>query len=163
MPKSRAEIQKAYRERKKQKEGESYLRKERRRRMTYYINAKYLTNKEKDERNEKSRLRVQKCRRLKKKTTERQVNDESFNDEGNTSGYDSISTNESNSGLVVRMNFNRNKRSNGPRQRNAKALSKACREIQTPKMKNANLEKKYKTATRNVNRLRKQVKARGNK
>jgi hypothetical protein len=36
MGKRRAETQKAYREKKKQKEGESYLAKERYRRMTYY-------------------------------------------------------------------------------------------------------------------------------
>ena len=39
MPLSRAQIQRAYRERKKAKEGENYLRKERTRRMKYNLPA----------------------------------------------------------------------------------------------------------------------------
>ena len=44
MGKSRAEIQKGYRGRKKQKEGESYLAKERQRRMTYYTPCSKLSH-----------------------------------------------------------------------------------------------------------------------
>ena len=46
MGKSRAEIQKGYRGRKKQKEGESYLAKERQRRMTYYTPSSELSRTE---------------------------------------------------------------------------------------------------------------------
>jgi hypothetical protein len=52
MGKCRAEIQKAYREKKKQKEGESYLAKERQRRMTYYTPSSELSRTERIKRNE---------------------------------------------------------------------------------------------------------------
>jgi hypothetical protein len=54
MGKSRAEIQKAYREKKKQKEGESYLTKERQRRMIYYTPSSELSRTERVKRNEKN-------------------------------------------------------------------------------------------------------------
>ena len=46
MGKSRAAIQKAYREKKMQKEGESYLAKERQRGMTYYTPSSELSRTE---------------------------------------------------------------------------------------------------------------------
>ena len=54
MGKGRAEIQKAYREKKKQKEGESYLVKERQRRMTCYTPSSELSRTERVKRNEKN-------------------------------------------------------------------------------------------------------------
>ena len=54
MGKSRAAIQKAYREKKMQKEGESYLAKERQRGMTYYTPSSELSRTERVKRNEKN-------------------------------------------------------------------------------------------------------------
>ena len=62
MPRSRAEIQRAYRERKKAKEGENYLRKERTRRMKYYVPAAELSTKERKRRNKQNAERVKRHR-----------------------------------------------------------------------------------------------------
>lgn len=61
MPLSRAEIQKAYIERKKAKEGESYLR-ERTRRMKYYVPSAELSTNERKRRNKQNAERVKKHR-----------------------------------------------------------------------------------------------------
>lgn len=66
MPLSRAEIQKGYRERKKAKEGESYLRKERTRRMKYYVPSAELSTKERKRRNKQNAERVKKHREKRK-------------------------------------------------------------------------------------------------
>uniref|UniRef100_A0A8W8NXR6 Mutator-like transposase domain-containing protein n=1 Tax=Magallana gigas TaxID=29159 RepID=A0A8W8NXR6_MAGGI len=80
MPLSRAEIQKGYRERKKAKEGESYLRKERTRRMKYYE----LSTKERKRRNKQNAERVKKHRE-KRKTEVLQAEEDNI---GETSGYE---------------------------------------------------------------------------
>lgn len=125
MPLSRAEIQRAYRERKKAKEGENYLRKERTRRMKYYVPAAELSTKERKRRNKQNAERVKRHRE--KRRTEAAQAEES--NAGETSGYE---TNMTSTGeqehLVVRMNFNTSKKSSS-RKRISRAVSKAHREI----------------------------------
>ena len=55
MGKTRAEIQKAYRERLKAKNKEEYLQKERERRRKNYIPSEELPKRQRDERNRKNR------------------------------------------------------------------------------------------------------------
>lgn len=55
MGKSRAEIQKAYRERLKQKDNETYLARERAKRHASYVPSAELSTKEQNKRNEKNR------------------------------------------------------------------------------------------------------------
>ena len=66
MPFSRAEIQKAYRERKKATEGKHYLRKERRRRMKYYVPSADLTESQRKKRNKKNNKVLKRYRQKRK-------------------------------------------------------------------------------------------------
>ncbi|KAH3887032.1 hypothetical protein DPMN_011044 [Dreissena polymorpha] len=81
MGKSRAEIQKAYRERQKLK-GPAFLSKERARQRQNYVPASHLSKKTKEARNNQAKLR-NRLSRLRKKTRE--------NDVEETSGYGSMS------------------------------------------------------------------------
>jgi hypothetical protein len=64
MPLSRAEIQRSYRERKKAKEGEVYLARERT--MKYYVPSRELSSRDRKERNRK-RLTSNRCNRQEKR------------------------------------------------------------------------------------------------
>ena len=66
MGKTPAEIQRAYRERKKLKEGSTYLEKESKRVLGYYKPIAEVTKKEANSRREKTRKYVQKHRQKKK-------------------------------------------------------------------------------------------------
>ena len=66
MPLSRAEIQKAYRERKKATEGANYLRKERKRRMKYYVPSADLTESQRKKRNKKNNEVLKRYRQKRK-------------------------------------------------------------------------------------------------
>ena len=63
---SRAEIQKQYRERKKVKEGEKFLAKERARQKKYFVPIASLSRQDKEKRRQSVRERVQKYRKKKK-------------------------------------------------------------------------------------------------
>ena len=65
MPSSRAEVQKRYRERKKER-GEDFLEKERARQKKNYMPVYILNEKQKNERRQAIRERVKKCREAKK-------------------------------------------------------------------------------------------------
>ena len=73
MGKSRAEIQREYRERKKKKEGILFLQKERDRVRKYYIPSKELTKSERKKRNEKKLKSTRKLRERKKEIAKQQV------------------------------------------------------------------------------------------
>ena len=66
MGKPRAQVQKEYRERKKTKEGETYLAKERARQKKNYIKVEDLKSDDAKKRREKIRERVRKHRQAKK-------------------------------------------------------------------------------------------------
>ena len=66
MGKPRAQVQKEYRERKKTKEGETYLAKERARQKKNYIKVEDLKSDDAKKRREKTRERVRKHRQAKK-------------------------------------------------------------------------------------------------
>jgi len=70
MGKTQAEIQKAYRERKKLKEGSKYLEKESQRVKAYYVPTANLKRKDAKERREKTRQYVNKYRQKKKTQVE---------------------------------------------------------------------------------------------
>lgn len=67
MGKSRAEIQREYRERKKKECGDAYLEKERKRVKSYYIPANELSKKEQQKHNESTREGMRKGREKKGK------------------------------------------------------------------------------------------------
>lgn len=102
MPLSRAEIQKAYIERKKAKEGESYLR-ERTRRMKYYVPSAELSTNERKRRNKQNAERVKKHRE-KRKTVVLQAEEYNI---GETSGYESnlTATGEERQLIVIKNEF----------------------------------------------------------
>lgn len=152
MPLSRAEIQKGYRERKKAKEGESYLRKERTRRMKYYVPSAELSTKERKRRNKQNAERVKKHRE-KRKTEVLQAEEDNI---GETSGYESnlTATGEERQ-LIVRMNFSSSKKGSA-RKRISRAVSKAHREINHLKAKNNEMKKKIRKLQKRNERLQKQ-------
>ena len=85
MGKTRAEIQKAYRERLKQKNNEEYLEKERQRRRKNYVPSENLTKWERDKRNKQNRENLHHFYRRKRE-------DMNINNNNNidTSGYESV-------------------------------------------------------------------------
>ena len=90
MGKTRAEIQKAYRQRLKEKDNEGYLQKEKERMRNKYVPSAQLSQKKRDRRNRLNRLRLH--RFYEKKRAEREVNemDESVSQ---TSGYETCEEN----------------------------------------------------------------------
>lgn len=84
MPKSRAEIQRAYRERQKEKDKEEYLRKERERKRRNYVGSHELSEKDRKERNRKNRANLRAYYARKRAERLRQVTRNS-----GTSGYES--------------------------------------------------------------------------
>ena len=157
MGKSRADIQKAYQEKKKQKEGESYLAKERQRRMTYYTPSSELSRTERVKRNEKNSEYLRTWRQKKKDDQNRQdLENESLENEAlPTSGYESVSSSLNNS-LQVRFNFHPRKK-NASRVRISRALSTAHRNISKLKKDNHQLTKRTKTLQKRLERMRKRV------
>lgn len=126
MGKSRADIQKAYRQRLKEKNNEQYLAKERDRRRRNYIPNEQLSTKKRQERNQKNRDYLKQYRR-KKKEAAALIHQEP---EPNTSGYESTASRGQNR-MVVRLNYPN--RSNGPRMRISKELDKARKELKQMK------------------------------
>ncbi|KAH3712152.1 hypothetical protein DPMN_071831 [Dreissena polymorpha] len=150
MGKSRAEIQKAYRERQKLK-GPAFLYKERARQRQNYVPASHLSKKKKEARNNQAKLR-NRLSRLRKKTRE--------NDVEETSGYGSMSMetgdDERNQpteqrALIVKLLLT--KKDAGAKKINARALSRAHREIKSLKSEVIQLRKKIKIKNRNIDRI----------
>ena len=147
MPLSRAEIQKRYRERKKQQEGERYLARERVRQKKNYIPAEMLTRSAKKDRNDRIRERVRRCRRNKKIIQEEANRRENNPVSPQSSGYNSQDS--AGEPLVVRVP---NARRNGPRKRLSKALRKANDKLRKVIAENINVRRKLKTLQRKVQR-----------
>ena len=155
MGKSRAEIQKAYRGKKKQKEGESYLAKERQRRMAYYTPISELSRTERVKRNEKNSEFLRTWRQRNRDDQNRQdLENESLENEAlSTNGYESVSSSLNNS-LQVCFNFHPRKK-NASRVRIRRALSTAHMNISKLKKDNHQLTKRTKTLQKRLERMRK--------
>lgn len=162
MDKTRAEIQKSYRERLKAKNNEEYLKKERERRRKNYVPSSQLTRRERIRRNVKLNEAVKRHRRRKKEAIA-ELLQQNVPEIESTSGYDSLDTqtadprspDHSNPRLVVQMAFPN--RRNGPRKRVAKALAKKSREVSTLKQELEKLKTKHKTTQRRLLRLRRKI------
>lgn len=160
MVKTRAEIQKAYRQRLKEKNVELYLSRERARRMANYIPSKQLSSKNRSERNEKNRDYLKHYRKEKKELAKRLQNDMNANinqaEPMNTSGYESAPSDNQNR-LLVRLNFHN--RANGPRMRVSNELKKAKISMKVLKEKNEELKRKYRSTVRTMQRMKRKASA----
>lgn len=146
---SRAEIQKQYRERKRAKEVEKFLAKEKARQKKYSVPIASLSRREKEKRRQSVRERVQKYR--KKKKIEKAENLEVDNDSDmlETSGYESLLS-ENLKRFVVKLPC---ARKNYPTKRISRALSKANYNLKNLKNENEKLRRKLKTTQRKMQRL----------
>ena len=142
MGKTRAEIQKAYRERLKQKNNEQYLEKERQRRRKNYVPSETLTKRERDKRNKQNRENLRHFYRWKRE--DMNVNN---NNNIDTSGYESVDEPRNDipaQPLQIRFPFN-------SRRKGAKSKIKSL-EIDRDKAK-----RKLKSAQRSIQRLRQRI------
>lgn len=166
MGKSRAEIQKAYRERQKAK-GSAFLEKERVRQLRYYKPAADLSAKKRAERNEKNKFR-NRLSRLRKK--QREQNDNVVTE---TSGYESagdnndvnMSTDEDAnvsadynqpgpSGLIVKLPImSHSAKAKGLKKVRARALARANKKVRDLKHDIETLRKKIKVKDRKISRM----------
>ena len=163
MPKSRAEIQKAYRERKKATEGQNYLKKETIRVKGYYKPTSEIPTHKLNERREKIKECMRKKRRLLKQTDASQNQQQSESNErqqvvdeidstpgpcDSTSSGDIMnpvaSTSSEREQLKVKMNFKKKSSSRG-------------KEVAKTKKKLRQLNKKVKTLTKRNETLRKRM------
>ncbi|KAK6175921.1 hypothetical protein SNE40_014296 [Patella caerulea] len=112
MAKTRAEIQKAYRERKKLREGDKYLKKETCRVMKYYNPSSSLAETDRKKRNKIAAIRNRRHRLLVKDREQKQGED---SEDLTESGYDS-------SRLIVKLPVNL---TTSRKRRTAKALERA--------------------------------------
>lgn len=125
MPKSRAEIQKAYRERQKQKEGRDYVERERTRKRKAYIPAANLDDNALKKRRLDQKARVEKYRKEQK---EKQCAIERAAEASSTQKRQTrIASKEAEKvpHLMVKFNFNKAKKASATRKRVSRALSKA--------------------------------------
>lgn len=139
MAKSRSQIQREYRERKKLKEGKAYLKKESSRVLKYYVPAEKLSDKERKKRNERAKTHNQTYRR-------RQKFQEANQNESASSGYDSVG-----SPLVVKLPLAG--RSKGGKKKNIRALARAHGALNRLKVEKDKLYKKLRAKSRQLQRL----------
>ncbi|XP_053373914.1 luc7-like protein 3 [Mercenaria mercenaria] len=163
MGKSRAQIQKEYRDRKKAKLGEEYMQKERERVRKYYIPAKELSNKKRKERNEKMKIKNRRSRARARERLERLRVRESIDDGPSDSGYGSgyPSTSRQSEPMIVRLPaINVLSRAKGGKRKQARALARAHKSINVLERKKNELERKLKTKSKQLERLRKKFETR---
>ncbi|XP_060565544.1 uncharacterized protein LOC132724624 [Ruditapes philippinarum] len=160
MGKTRAEIQREYRERKKAKLGEEFMKKERERVRNYYVPASELSNKKRKERNEKMKIKNRRARAKAKELLERLQIRESSDDGPSDSGYGSVnepgpSLNEP---MIVSLPAIRvAARANGAKKKKARALARAYHSIRVLQKKKIDLERKLKTKSKQVERMKKKI------
>ena len=141
MPLSRAEVQRCYRERKKNREGEDYLAKERKRQQKYYTSVLQFSLSEKKKRNEEIK-RVRKHRIARRLDRQPVIEREDNND--SISGY--YSQESSSSCLVVRLPVRRN----GTKTRLCRALETAKAKLKKVISDNIETKKKVRTLQKKV-------------
>lgn len=127
---------------------EDYLTKAKRRKKDNYVPVNQLTNTEKKKRREKMKEYTRR-HRLKKRIADANVE---RNANVSESGYDTQGSSEP---LIVNLPFPN--RRNGPRKRISRALSKKHNEYKKLKSKFEQLERKYKSNLRNLQRTKKNV------
>ena len=145
MGKSRAEIQKAYRQRLKAKDNKGYLEKEKARRRASYVPSSQLSRKERRERNEKNRERLR--RFYDKKRNEQNTENEGCNEQ-DTSGYDTADS------ALLQVNFQFPNRRKGPQKRWKEELSKAKERIKQLEEINKEAKRSNSTLRRKLQRIK---------
>jgi hypothetical protein len=174
MGKSRAEIQKAYRKRLKQRDNEAYLEKERKRRRESYIPSAQLTPKERNERNRLNRERLH--RFYEKKRNERQEGEIAAStsqetSEANDSQQTSTEETEQKSSEALQLRKPNirikyllfNNRSKGPKKRWNRNLAEARNRIKELENEKDKAVKKFKAAQRTLQHLKKRITTPNNK
>ena len=165
MGKTQAEIQKAYRERKKLKEGVEYLDRETKRVMKYYTPVSDVSKKKANERRKRNRENVKRHRQKKKQEKEAAASatlpEEDDNREVGGSNIQESEVSSStddracHSRLIVKLpSLESKKRS---RKRISRSTSKSRRVIKKLEEENKNLERKYKKVSKRYERLSKKT------
>lgn len=160
MGKSRADIQKAYRQRLKERLGEEYNRKERDRMRKNYIPTQQLSDRKRKKRNEANKIRNQRSRQRKRDIIQ-QLNYSIESD--NTSGYHSNnieepSPNEPSTSRSQTMVVKLLVVAIPNRRRRLRALVKANKTIKQLKDEQRNLKRKLANKKKQLQRLCKNVK-----
>jgi len=154
MGKSRAEIQKAYRERQKAK-GSTFLEKERVRQKSYYKPAATLSKKKREERNYSNKLRNRLSRLRRQNQHNEEVTDE-------TSGYESNRTELGSPDdphhelLIIRFPA-RSSKAKGLSKTRERRIAKANKKLRVLTDENVQLKKKLKVSNRHINRLNSRI------
>ncbi|XP_064598561.1 uncharacterized protein LOC135464917 [Liolophura sinensis] len=162
MAKSRAEIQRAYRERQKAKNNEEYLKKERERRRRNYVPSAQLSRRDRIRRNVKNNETLKRHRRRRKEearlaaeAAEAAIENQRIGENMDSSGYDSPGSQAGPSNLIVRLPFNN--RRNGSRKRISRSLSKKAKELSKLRTQFHGLNRKHRTTLRKFQRLKKKL------
>lgn len=155
MVKSRAQIQKEYRQRLKEKDNAGYLEKERRRRRQSYLPNSQLPPKERKQRNDYNKDYLRHYR-AKQKAALQLIQANNQPPESSTSGYESSTSLSvpADTRLVVQMRFQQ--KANGPKMRISKELNKIKEEMKTLQSKHDDLKRKYRTTARSLQRVKRQ-------
>ncbi|VDI32445.1 Hypothetical predicted protein [Mytilus galloprovincialis] len=148
MPMTKAEKQKAYRDRKKQQEGESYLEKERQRTKAYYVPIAERSKTDQEKRRKKRERNRQSTIEPSTSQPSQQVESTSQEQEQVVS---SSTDNPISTPLVVRLPCQNPK--NRTRKRISRQVAKCNREIERLKGENINTQRKYKTVSKRYERL----------
>ena len=153
MGKSRAEIQKAYRQRLKEKNNEEYLRRERERMRRTYVPSNELSQRDKKRRNELNREKLK--RFYDRKRAARHTSSLE------TSGYESGPSEDNDRGrLRVRLPHlhGRNNRRKGALIRWKRELSEATSRIRLLEQERSKLKTKFKSTQRSLQRIKHKAK-----
>lgn len=164
MGKTRAEIQRKYRERKKAKLGEDYHKAERERVRKYYLPAAALSNKKRKKQNCIMKVRNRRCREKRKNLLGRLQIRESADDIQSESGYGTLSESniapvaEHNERLIVSLpTISVAARARGSKKARTRALARAHKSIRLLEKQKFELERKLKTKSKQLERLRKKM------
>lgn len=156
MGKSRAEIQRAYRERLKEKNKEEYLRRERERKNRSYVPSSELSENDRNRRNRKNKERLRRFYQRKKDMRTR------IQREQETSGYESAEpqpgTSDERGRLPIRFDFQKaNGKRKGALKRWKRDISEAHSRIRLLEQERDKLLTKVKTAQRSYQRIKAKV------
>jgi hypothetical protein len=150
MGKSKAEIQRAYRQRLKEKNDEEYLRRERERVRRNYVPTSELSQRDKKRRNEQNRAKLRKFYQRKREERQRQRAPQ----EQDTSGYESAANDSSERGrLTVRLPFENN-RKKAAKRRWKRELSEANSRIRLLEQERSKLMTRYRSTQRSLQRMK---------
>ena len=151
MGKSKAEIQRAYRQRLKAKNNEEYLRRERERVRRNYVPSSELSERDRKRRNENNRAKLRKFYQRKREERQNQMSPR----EQDTSGYESgLNESYERGRLRLRLPFQSNRRK-GALLRWKRELSEATSRIRLLEQERVKLMKRYKSTQRSLQRIKK--------